>query len=163
MARKVKCRYCGQEFDRECIEYVKLNTRYAHASCHEAAKQEAKELKQLTDLIQSLYYPKEPNWGLTCKQIQKYKDEGMTYMGMYYTLTYFFIIQKNDIHKSKGVGIIPYVYDRAKNYYKNIDNVYTKTAEVQQKEEMNIEQTENIITIHHQKPKKKLMDFTYSD
>jgi len=85
----------------------------------------------------------------------------MTYLGMYYTLTYFFIIKLNDIHNSAGVGIIPYMYNKAKAYYKNIDDVYTKTAEVQQQDKINVAQTENIITITHHKPTKKLLDFTY--
>lgn len=163
MAKRVKCKYCGQEFDREIASFVKISTRYAHTSCHEKAESEAAELRKVTDLIQSLYYPKQPNWGLLGKQIQKYKDEGMTYMGMYYTLTYFFVIQKNNIHSSKGIGIIPYVYDKAKAYYKNQDNAYTKTAEIKQRDKLDIKQTEDIVTIIHSKPKKKLISFDYEE
>ncbi len=163
MAKKVKCKYCGQEFDREYSEYVKISNRYAHASCHERAKKEAAALRKLTDLIQELYKPIEPKWELVCRQIQKYKDEGMTYMGMYYTLTYFFVIQSNDIKKGQGVGIIPYVYERARNYYKNVNNVYAKVAEIEQQDTLDVSQTENIITIAHKKPTKRLISFDYED
>lgn len=163
MAKKVKCKYCGQEFDREYTECVKVSTRYAHTECYEKAQQEAAELRKLTDLIQSLYYPQEPNWNLIGSQLKRYRDEGKTYMGMYYTLTYFFVIKENNIHDSKGVGIIPYMYHKAKAYYQNIDNTYTKTAEVTQRDKIDVEQTENIITIIHKKPTKKLLDFTYEE
>lgn len=163
MAKKVKCKFCQQEFDRELTEFVKVSTRYAHRDCYEQAQQQAAELRKVTDLIKSLYYPKEPNWNIIGSQLQRYHDEGKTYMGMYYTLTYFFTIQGNDIHKGAGIGIIPYVYDKAKAYYKNIDNTYTKAAEIEQREKIDVEQTEDIITIIHKKPAKKLLDFDYGE
>ena len=162
-SKKVKCKYCGQEFNRDITEFVKVATRYAHKTCYEKAQHEAAELNKLTDLVKSLYYPQEPDWKIIGSQIQRYKDAGKTYMGMYYTLTYFFVVQKNDIHKSKGIGIIPYVYDKAKAYYKNMDNTYTKAAEINQRDKIDVEQTENIVTIVHKKPTKKLLDFTYEE
>lgn len=163
MAKRVKCKYCGQEFDRELTEFVKVSNRYAHRECYDKAQSEAAELRKVTDLIKSLYYPKEPNWNVIGSQLQRYRDEGKTYMGMYYTLTYFFTIQGNDIHKGAGVGIIPYVYDRAKAYYRNLDNTYTKAAEIEQRDKIDVEQTENIVTIIHKKPAKKLLDFDYGE
>lgn len=159
--KKVVCKYCGVTFDREREESVKISTRYAHKACHEKAQAEAADLRQLTDLIQSLYYPQKPNWSLIGSQIKRYRDEGMTYTGMYYTLTYFFIIKKNNIKDGKGVGIIPYTYHKAKAYYKNSDNAYTKAAEINTREKLEVEQTENIITIVHNKPAKKLISFDY--
>ena len=66
----------------------------------------------------------------------------------------------NDIHKSKGIGIIPYIYDKAKAYYKNVDNIYTKVESIKDKE-VEIEQTTNVVVIQQKKPKKKLIDFSY--
>ncbi len=51
------------------------------------------------------------------------------------------------------------MYHKAKAYYQNIDNTYTKTAEVTQRDKIDVEQTENIITIIHKKRTKKLLDF----
>ena len=112
----------------------------------------------MTDLIKELYSPNKPNWNLITAQIKKYKDDGMTYLGMYYTLTFFFIIEKNDITKGKGIGIIPYKYEIARKYYERNDNLYTKVAKT---EEVKVEQTQNIITITPKKPNKKLLDFDY--
>ena len=59
--RKVTCKYCGEVFDKEREEWIKVSTRYAHKSCHEKAQAEAADLRKVTDLIKNLYYPKEPN------------------------------------------------------------------------------------------------------
>jgi len=159
----VTCKYCGVKFNRESEEWVKISTRYAHKECHDRAQADKAALRMVTDLIQSLYYPAKPDWGLIGTQLKKYLNDGMTYMGMYYTLTYFFVIQKNDIHSGAGIGIIPYVYQKAKAYYKNVNNTYTKTAEVAGRETIDVQQTENVITIVNRKPTKKLLDFDYGD
>ena len=164
MAAKVKCLYCQEEFSRERTEFMKVGRRYAHTKCYEEhyekEKAEADEYRKVTDLIQKLYYPQKPDWGTIGSQIKRYKDEGMTYMGMYYTLQYHCIVKGNDI-KEKGIGIIPYIYQKAKAYYKNVNNTYTKTAEIEQKKDLGVTQTENIVTIVHNKPKKRLIDFNY--
>lgn len=161
MARPVICKYCGKEFYKEHEDYEKVGSRYAHKYCYDKAQQEASELRKVTDLIQSLYYPKKPDWGIIGSQLKRYRDAGMTYMGIYYTLTYFFIIQENDIHNSAGIGIIPYAYNKARAYYRNQNNTYTKTAEIENTKQIDIKQTENIITITHDKPKKRFIDFDY--
>lgn len=167
MARniKVKCLYCKELIDREVDEFIKIKNRYAHFSCYEVHYKEEQKIKEeyrkLTDLIKDLYKPYEPDWKLITAQIKKYKDEGMTYMGMYYTLYLFFVIEKNNIRKSAGVGIIPYKYETARKYYERVDNNYGKAAQIQQKEKIDVQQTENIITITQKKPTKKLLDFDY--
>ena len=161
--KKVVCKYCGETFDKGREDWIKISTRYAHKSCHEKAQSEAADLRKVTDLIKSLYYPKDPNWKIIGSQLKRYKDEGKTYIGMYYTLTYFFIIKENDIHKGAGVGIIPYAYDKARAYYKNMNNTYTKTAEISKRDKIDVQQTEDIVTIVHHKPAKKLIDFTYEE
>ena len=53
------------------------------------------------------------------KQINQYKEEyNYTYSGMLKALIYFFEIKKNSIEKANGgIGIIPYIYKDAFNYY----------------------------------------------
>jgi len=159
----VTCKYCGIKFDRDSEEWIKISTRYAHKKCYEKAQADKAALRMVTDLIQSLYYPAKPDWSLIGTQLKKYLNDGMTYMGMYYTLTYFFVIQKNDIHNSAGIGIIPYVYQKAKAYYKNVNNTYTKTAEVTSRDKIDVQQTEDVVIITQHKPNKKLLDFNYED
>lgn len=161
MPKVYKCKYCGVSFSSDETDYVKIGNRYAHQKCFEEHQEETKQLRKLTDLIKSLYLTKKPNWNIIGTQIKKYRDEGMTYYGMYYTLEYFFIIKKNDINKSAGIGIIPYQYKKAQNYYKNISNIYTQKAKVEQENTHFKEQKGETIIITNEPPKKKLIDFNY--
>jgi hypothetical protein len=53
------------------------------------------------------------------KQINQYVNEyNYTYSGIKKALIYFFEIKGNSIEKSNGgIGIVPYVYQNAYNYY----------------------------------------------
>lgn len=163
MAHKVKCLVCGQMFDRDNVPCVKQGNRYAHIQCTGHAEGEAADFRRLTDLIQQLYKPLDPDWKLITAQIKRYKQSGKTYMGMYYTLSYFFIVKKNDIRKGKGIGIIPYVYNEARTYYTRAQNTHTKTEDIKNRSKLDISQNENVITLVNKKPKKKLLDFNYDD
>ncbi len=157
----VKCPRCGEMLSREREDFVKIKTRYYHAKCAESLEAELKDYRELTDLIQELYKPDEPNWGTIGAQLKRYKNEGMTYKGMFYTLTFFFTIKGNSIQKGAGVGIIPHMYKQARAYYQNMDNTYTKAAEVKATKDLGVEQTENIVIVTQKKREKKLLDFDY--
>ena len=53
------------------------------------------------------------------KQIKTFVEEyHYTYSGMKKALVYFYEIKRNDVSKANGgIGIIPYCYEQAKNYY----------------------------------------------
>ena len=96
----VKCLFCGKMFDaqedgRDKIWYKPRANRYAHIECgkqHEANK------------------------------TQDEKDYNFTFNGMYYTLIYFYEVKKNSKEKfiNGSIGIIPFCYKDAENYYYNI-------------------------------------------
>ena len=56
------------------------------------------------------------------KQINDFKAQhNYTYTGMRKSLVYFYEIKKNSLEKANGgIGIIPYIYDSANQYYYNI-------------------------------------------
>ena len=55
------------------------------------------------------------------KQIEKYRVEYQySYTGMLRSLKYWYEIKKIPFDKTKGVGIIPYIYQDAYNYYYTI-------------------------------------------
>ena len=160
MARPVKCLECGKEFYKDKEECVKVKNRYCHAECYKTLTHRNEERAKLIDFINNLYYPTEVNWKLVGAQIKRYKDEGMTYTGMRLTLEYFFSIRKNDLSKSRGVGIIPYVYDQARNYYMKLEKDKMRKAEIESTQ-TEPKQTTNIITITTKENKKKLLSFDY--
>ena len=53
------------------------------------------------------------------KQINDYiKEYNYTYTGILKALVYFYEVKKNSLEKSQGgIGIVPYIYNDAYNYY----------------------------------------------
>lgn len=86
-------------------------------------------------------------------QIASYiKDYNYTYSGILKTLIYFYNIQKNDISKSNGgIGIVPYVYQQAHDYYKELWETQQKNAA---KDLSQYRPKENVITIRQ--PQRKI-------
>lgn len=65
-------------------------------------------------------------------QIQKYLQEHpeYTYSGIRRTLEYFYEVKHNSIEKANGgIGIVPWVYEEAKQYYYNQWLLSQKNAE----------------------------------
>lgn len=51
-------------------------------------------------------------------QMQKFREQGMPYRGQLLTLKYFFEVKHSSKEKAKGsIGIIPYIYSDARQYY----------------------------------------------
>ena len=124
----VKCAICGETFDTNVIQAVKHGARrYAHYSCEPSGElvplgpDADPELQKLKEYIGKIYGDK-ANWALINKQIKKFKEENKySYSGMLKSLVYFYEIKKQPIDKSQGgIGIIPFVYQDAYNYYYNL-------------------------------------------
>ena len=117
----VKCFYCSKMFDAASEPYTKPRAnRYAHVACDKQANehktQEEKDYEALVEYIKHLFGNPNPRvW----KQLKEYKDVyNYTYSGMLKTLIWWFEIKHGDIEKANGgIGIIPYVYDQALQYY----------------------------------------------
>lgn len=86
------------------------------------------------------------------KQIQSYHDDkNFTYSGILKSLTYFFQVKGNSIEKANGgIGIVPYVYEDARNYYTAI------WMAQQQNQNKPIEQWKpEIVEVHIPPPRRK--------
>lgn len=129
IAHMVKCTVCGDRFDRDKVQAVKVGARrYAHYRCMpegELAPLEVKEidpdLVALKDYIKELlkddYVEARVN-----KQIKDFQQEyGYTYSGMLKSLIYFYEVKGNSTEKANGgIGIVPFVYKDAYRYYYSI-------------------------------------------
>lgn len=120
---KVKCKYCGVVFDRDKVPFKQISERrYAHLTCALAAENEKTQAekdkedleKYIMELLEEEYISPRVR-----KQMNSYVDEyNFTYSGMKKALVYFYEVKGNDKSKAKGgIGIIPYVYRDAYNYY----------------------------------------------
>lgn len=126
MAHIVTCVYCKEKFDRDKLPFVKVaERRYAHAECAKQniiqKSQEELDYDALEDYIKKLFKENYVEARIK-KQIKDYKAEyNYTYSGMLKTLIWWYDIKGNSIDKANGgIGIIPFVYNDALNYYYNI-------------------------------------------
>ena len=123
MAHKVKCLYCGEQFDREIEPTKQVSARrYAHLKCWEEhlknMSQEEKDIMAFYDYTKNLF-GEDYNYLLTKKLAEKYvKENQYTYSGMLKTLKWYYEKEGHSLDKSNGsIGIMPYIYKQALNYY----------------------------------------------
>ena len=94
-----------------------LKGRYVHKEC---AKEHPKgDTEELTLYLINLFKLKDdyilPRY---MKQISQYaKEYNYSYSGMLKALKYWYEVRKNPVDLDRGVGIIPYVYKNAYDYY----------------------------------------------
>jgi hypothetical protein len=110
-------------FDRDKEPFVQVSAaRYAHKACAEKNQvektQKEKDYDALVNYIENLF-------GIgyvsakVAKQIKEYRETyNYTYSGMLGTLVYWYEVKGATIDQANGgIGIIPYVYDQALQYY----------------------------------------------
>ena len=119
-AKFVNCFWCSKAMlpsDNDVIELPNLFGRYAHKKCAEEHPKDDRE-KMIIYLIQLYKFKDDMSWPRLLQQAETIaKDYKFTYSGMTKALEYFYRVKKNPIDKTKGVGIIPYVYKQAYDYY----------------------------------------------
>ena len=119
----VKCCVCKQELskkDKDC-EFLN-NGKYCHSKCKTIEEQREKtDEEKLEEYIKKLFNISyiEPK---VKAQIKKYIEEyNYSYSGIHKALYYFYEIKGGDLSKANGrIGIVPYVYRDAYNYYYNL-------------------------------------------
>lgn len=127
MAHYCICPKCNIRFDRDKEQAVKVSARrYGHATCYPdnkdfvpMAKSETDpDLVKLKEYINNKY-GKNANWALINRQIKQFqKDNQYSLSGILKSLVYFYDVQSHTIDESNGgIGIVPYVYQQAYNYY----------------------------------------------
>ena len=123
MAHKVICLYCKKQFDRDKEPTKQVSARrYAHLQCWEDhianMSQEERDIEAFYDYTRKLF-GEDYNYILTKKLAEKYvKENDYTYSGMLKTLKWYYEKEGHSLDKSNGsIGIIPYIYKQALNYY----------------------------------------------
>ena len=158
----VMCAGCGKALKKNSADCVDMGGgRYMHAACAEKDKLREKtpQEKLYEFLITQFHYEFVPP-GIQ-KQIQKMIEQnGYTYSGIHGTLRYWYIIKSEPLYKENPVGIVPYAYEEAKNFYKLKQQLKVKNQEMLQKATLDTK----YITI--KKPiikQKKSMEFSFLD
>ena len=147
-AHYVICKFCNQKFNRDKEDAVAVEgRRYVHKTCYDeyiqSKGQEEQDYIELENYIKKIFNEPTVNAKIK-KQISNFKKEyNYTYSGMLKTLIWWFDVKKNSIEKANGgIGIVPFVYQEAWNYYytlylaevansiEDIENYTIKTQEI---------------------------------
>lgn len=126
MAHRVKCSICGSTFDRDKEEFVATSTRrYAHKLCYDRQQnnlsEEEKSKEEIFKYLQRLFKENYNKVKIETQLNKMIKEKNYNYSGVLKTLKYWYEVKNGDVEKSHySIGIVPYVYQDAYNYYYNI-------------------------------------------
>lgn len=120
MAKLSVCPICEQKIELNQTSIKKKNRNY-HTQCLEVyenqSKQEARDKEELYKYVCALFDISAVN-GLMIQQIKNFHEHyNYKYKGMQLTLEYFYDTLDNSVDNINGLGIIPYCYEDAKEYY----------------------------------------------
>lgn len=130
MGRLVKCQMCSELVDKDCA--VRVDNKNFHKDC----AIQYSERKELYAYICYIFKLKAPG-PININQIKNFmiKYPHYTYKGIQNTLEYYFEVEGGSIPKARErIGIVPYVYDRAQEYFKKIDIKKEKIEKVYEKQ-----------------------------
>ena len=131
----VHCRRCKLAIDRDNQNDWIMATKnyYYHISCYEDFVNDKEKAKSSNgiDLIANDelwrsavtdYLTKDLKISINYQKFNSQWDnflkKKMTAKGIYFTLRYFYEIEKGDVTKAEGaIGIVPHIYDRATCYW----------------------------------------------
>lgn len=123
IAHYVICSVCNKKFNRDIIPYKQTSSRrYAHFECAVAdentRKQEDIDKEELEKYIMQLLKEDYISPRVRKQMNQFVEEYHYTYSGMRKALIYFYEVKHNDVSKANGgIGIIPYCYQQARDYY----------------------------------------------
>ena len=167
MAHIVTCIYCKQRFDRDKFPFIQVSARrYAHQECSLTEDQKkSKEEQDKEDLEQYIMQLFKVDYidARIRKQIKQYREEyNYTYSGIRKALIYFYEVKGNSIEKANGgIGIVPYVYKDAYNYFYDLWLAKQKNKDV--KAELYVPQVKEIVIKRPERKIKKRLLFTFLD
>lgn len=92
-------------------------------------EEESKQKRSLISYIEELFGEKAN--AKTYTQIKNFMRDYpyFTYVGLEQSIRFFYEIKENPI-TNQGLGIVPYVYDQAQEYFKNLGEVQSHNASI---------------------------------
>ena len=142
MAHIVMCRLCKKRFDTETEEAVIIGKQsYYHKACYEDWKKNKDDAKGNMSaefwyeaMVDYLYRDAKVSLDFTKLQSQwtNFTKPGnnMTPKGIYFTVRYFYDVQKGDPTKAQGgIGIVKTIYNESAQYWVDRENRRAGTLE----------------------------------
>jgi hypothetical protein len=115
---------CERKINREVDAFVTISKKNYHQDCYELHRLRQQHRAELLEYICDLYKISVPN-GFILKQIKEF-EENYNYKlkGIQMALYYFHDINGNPVNipnskykNVKGIGIVPHIYEEAKQYF----------------------------------------------
>lgn len=160
----VTCAYCKKPLSKKDNDCIMIgNGKYVHADCQELEQHREKtDREKLEEYIKELFQISyiEPR---VKAQIKKYVEEfNYTYSGIQKALYYHYEIKGGDKSKANGgIGIVPFVYQNAYNYFYELWLAQQKNKDIQV--ELYQPQVKEIVIPRPQRKIKKRPLFTFLD
>lgn len=121
------CNDCGNSFSMDVAQKTKGVCRCP--SCFEKWRKDVNKLHTLRDYIYEQQGKDKNKIVLAGKMIQDFVTEhGFSYNGILLTLMYFVEEKGGDI--SNGIGIVPYIYEEAREYFSKRNEIRKQISEI---------------------------------
>lgn len=133
----MKCSYCKKEIplDLDCIT---IQTGECAGHYHKSCMKLNMQRRQLGIYICEIFGLQATGPRIN-QQISSFIKKGYTYTGIYWALKYFYEVKHHkDIYsyEDKTIGIVPYVYDEANEYFTRVKKIQSKVEQgLQNKQE----------------------------
>lgn len=132
---QVKCPGCGERFFREDEPHVHIKNRYWHTKCYTQDKKEESKSEQSIQELEK-YICKLFGTDFVSPRIRRQittmiSQYNFTHSGILGSLKYWFEVKDGSLEKSNnGIGIVPYIYEDASNYYESIFFAHQANKEI---------------------------------
>lgn len=144
------CKFCGKRREKDNMQRYN-NNYFCDEACVSAFKQQSADRLALTNYIQSLYghFPTR-----VTKQMEEYKKQGMTYKGQELSLRYWYDTLEKEFNEEQGIGIIPYIYDDAKQFFLDRQRVARCMDDMQEDNVICVSEAKNVALMRYKMGRK---------
>lgn len=154
--RKVMCHSCREKFLKEDLIQACKTKRYCK-TCYEKRQAEPNEYKELIRYICEGYGLKQPT-GAQISKIKDFKEKGISYKTIQWTIYYLEIIRGRKLNGN--LGLIPYYCEEAIRYSENLQKMQKEAKEINLKVEKIVIETPKEKEIKDNRSKTRLVDIT---
>lgn len=143
---QVKCPICQQYFDRSVEEFVHFKNRYYHKRCFDQVDKIDIVKQKIYDLMREVLGDKYSQARIS-QQINQFVKDGLSVNVIYKTLLYWYKVKESSAAKANGgIGIVPYVYEEALDYYEQKEKIRLRNKNIE------VIEPEAITVVVHPKP-----------
>lgn len=131
MGRMVRCAFCQNLVDKD--EAIRHNEKNFHKICYDDYLSRKEVIKYVAKLF-GFKNEEKPGPKIN-SQLKTFTTKyPFTYKGILNALTYHFEVKNGSKTKAdEGIGIVPYVYEEAQEYYSRLTNKQEKVAKTVEK------------------------------